>query len=91
MLVLHFTFFIFSMMLKYEVSIKTIEEIFKKKEGILYPLFFDILPLMRNKKLSQTLYKSKQIELHTCIEKSLVGFRIPVGHHCQWNFIFHYL
>ena len=34
MLVLHFTFFIFSMMLKYEVSIKTIEEIFKKERGI---------------------------------------------------------
>lgn len=33
MLVLHFTFFIFSMMLKYEVSIKTIEEIFKKERG----------------------------------------------------------
>lgn len=64
----------------------------KKKEEILYPLFFDIFtPHEEIKKLSQTLYKSKQIELHTCIEKSLVGFRIPVGHHCQWNFIFHYL
>lgn len=57
MLVLHFTFFIFSMMLKYEVSIKTIEEIFKKEnEGILYPLFFDIFtPHEGDKKSPQTL------------------------------------
>lgn len=59
MLVLHFTFFIFSMMLKYEVSIKTIEEIFKKKEGILYPLFFDILPLMKEIKSHPKLYKNQ--------------------------------
>ena len=42
MLVLHFTFFIFSMMLKYEVSIKTIEEIFKKERGDIIPPLFDI-------------------------------------------------
>lgn len=64
----------------------------KRKRRYYTPLFFDIFtPHEEIKKLSQTLYKSKQIELHTCIEKSLVGFRIPVGHHCQWNFIFHYL
>lgn len=56
MLVLHFTFFIFSMMLKYEVSIKTIEEIFKKERGDIIPLFFDIFtPHEGDKKSPQTL------------------------------------
>ena len=64
----------------------------KRKRRYYTPSFSTFFtPHEEIKKLSQTLYKSKQIELHTCIEKSLVGFRIPVGHHCQWNFIFHYL
>lgn len=56
MLVLHFTFFIFSMMLKYEVSIKTIEEIFKKERGDIIPPLFDIFtPHEGDKKSPQTL------------------------------------
>ena len=60
MLVLHFTFFIFSMMLKYEVSIKTIEEIFKKERGdIITPSFSTFLPLMKEIKSHPKLYKNQ--------------------------------
>lgn len=64
----------------------------KRKREYYPPLFLDIFtPYEEIKKSSTILYKSKQIELHTCIEKSLVGFWIPICHHCQWNIIFHYL
>lgn len=59
MLVLHFTFFIFSMMLKYEVSIKTIEEIFKKEGGYYTPSFSTFLPLMKEIKSHPKLYKNQ--------------------------------